>query len=486
MSVLGIDVGTSTCKGVVLSADGKIIKKNSHNYSSKPTIENNKAYIKAEVFRDGVFNIISELALCVKDVDPIESLAISTHGETLILTDANGNALSPAILSMDRRCDEQTRILKSELGREGFYSICGTPIHTQYPVPKIMWLKKNDKETFNKAKRYCTVQDYLHGQLGVEFAVDTSLASRFGGFDVNKRVWSDEILSVADIDKNKFSIPVQAGTIIGIIPSKIAKLLNLNDGVKVVAGGHDQPCAALAMGAVSGKMTVSAGSYECATIVTDNPLNDKNGFKYGLNSYCHVIPNKYLTLAFFSSGLMVNWFIEKFCAFARLEEKSVYEVLESLAPKNPTGICFTPHVYGSMNPKWDDNAKAVISGVTGETGIGHLYRALLEGTACELNLNLQVLEELSTNINKVILCGGGTRSDLWMQIRADILNKPLLRIEGNIDVSCIGAAILAGIGNQTFENYKQAVDKIRYDYTEFLPKNAKGYEQQKLNYSKIS
>lgn len=485
MSVLGIDVGTSTCKGVVLTADGKIINKNQYNYFSKPTIEKNTAYISAQVFKDGVFNLIRELALAVKDVDPIEALALSTHGETLILADGDGNALSPAILSMDRRCDKEAQILERELGKDGFYSICGTPIHTQYPVPKIMWFKKNDPLTFGKSQRYCTVQDYLHGQLGVEFAVDYSLASRFGGFDVKNRSWSDAVLSVANIAKDKFSTRVQSGTVIGTIPFDKAKELNLNAGVKVVAGGHDQPCAALAMGAESGKMTVSAGSYECATIVTDNPLNDKNGFKYGLNSYCHVIPDKYLTLAFFSSGLIVNWFVDKLCPFISGGEKSIYSILEDLAPNNPTGICFTPHLYGSMNPKWDDGAKAVISGITGETGIGHLYRALLEGASCELNLNLQVLEQLSSKIEKVVLCGGGTRSNLWMQIRADILNKPLFRIEGSIDASCIGAAILAGLGNKTFTDYKQAVDKIQYTFTEFLPINVKEYEQQKLNYSKI-
>jgi xylulokinase len=239
------------------------------------------------------------------------------------------------------------------------------------------------------------------------------------------------------------------------------------------------------MGAEIGKMTVSAGSYECASIVTDKPLNDKNGFVYGLNSYCHVIPDKYLTLAFFASGLIVNWFVDKLCPFAVGENKNIYSVLESLAPTSPTGICFTPHLYGSMNPKWDDGAKAVISGITGEAGIGHLYRALLEGAACELNLNLNVLEQLSSKIESVVLCGGGTRSNLWMQIRADILNKPLSRIEGSIDASCIGAAILAGVGSGTFDDYKQAVDKIKYTFTEFTPKNTALYEKQKENYNKI-
>ncbi len=485
MSVLGIDVGTSTCKGMVLDGEGRIIAVKQCNYSVKPTIENNTACISAQVFKDGVFNIIRELAIGVGNVDPIKAIAFSTHGETLILTDDSGTEISPAVLSMDRRCNIETEFLEKEIGKEGFYSICGTPIHTQYPVPKLMWFKKNQRDTFDRAKRYCTVQDYLHAQLGVEYAVDYSLASRFGGFDIKKRVWSNSILDVAGIKADKFSTPVQSGTVIGTIPFGIAKVLNLDDDVKVVAGGHDQPCAALAMGAEIGKMTVSAGSYECASIVTENPLNDANGFQYGLNSYCHVIEDKYITIAFFASGLIVNWFIEKFCAHMNVKGNNIYSILEQIAPKSCTGICFTPHLYGSMNPKWDDSAKAVISGITGETGIGHLYRAIMEGTSCELDLNLKVLEQLSCKLEKVVMCGGGTMSDMWMQIRADVLNRSLTRIDGNIDASCLGAAVLAGVGIDMFADYKQAIEKIKYSYTEFLPVNTESYFTQKEKYAKI-
>ena len=484
MSVLGIDVGTSTCKGLVISADGKTLAKRQRAYNTKPTIEKDVAEISALVFRDGVFSIIKECAEEVRDKDAIEAIALSTHGETLILVDKNNEAITPAILSMDRRGIKATEILEKEIGKEGFYEICGTPIHSQYPIPKIMWFKENDKGLVDRTFKFCTMQDYIHAQLGVDYCVDYSLASRFGGFDIKERRWSKKIFSLAGVEENMFSRAVPSGTVIGEIPPSIASKLGLSNGVKVVAGGHDQPCAALGMGIADDKVTVSAGSYECASIMTDKPLNDEKGFKYGLNSYCHVVEDKYVTLAFFTSGLMVSWFVDKFCPFKSdlASGNNVFSYLEGIAPKSPTGICFTPHIYGSMNPKWDDKARAKISGLTGECGLGHLYRAVLEGTSCELDLNMKVLEELSGGEKQAVFCGGGAKSDLWMQIRSDITDKKIKRIDGELDVSCIGAAIIAGVGNGTFIDHRQAVDLIKYSYSEFTPQNADGYKIQKQNY----
>ena len=152
MSVLGIDVGTSTCKGIVLNAEGKTIAQKQRNYNVKPIISQAKAEIPAEVFVEGVFSLIKELALQVKGVDSIRAIALSTHGETLIPTDCNGIALRPALLSMDRRCVGETQRLEEKVGVRKFYEICGTPIHSQYPIPKIMWLMKNEKEGGKKSR----------------------------------------------------------------------------------------------------------------------------------------------------------------------------------------------------------------------------------------------------------------------------------------------------------------------------------------------
>lgn len=482
MSVLGIDVGTSTCKGLVLTADGRILAQRQCDYAAKPTVTQETAELAAEVFRDGVFSLIRDLADKTKDVDPIRAIALSTHGETLIPVDADGNALRPALLSMDRRCAAEAKLLAEQIGTENFYRICGTPIHTQYPVPKIMWLMKYEPETVKRTARYCTAQDYLHGALGVGGFVDHSLASRFGGFDIRRHDWSDEIFAAAGLDKSLFSKPMAAGNAVGEIPREIARELHLEEGVKLVLGGHDQPCAALAMGAKEDAVTVSAGSYECATVMTDAPLNDENGYRFGLNSYCHVLDRKYVTLAFFTSGLMVNWFTDKFCSLWGEDQKSVLAKLESVAPNAPTGICFTPHVYGSMNPCWDDNARARILGLTASAGIPELYRALLEGAACELEINLSVLEGLSGKKREITFCGGGASSELWMQIRADLLDRPISRLNDRVDASCMGAAILAGVGSGTFASAEDAVRAIRYSRTVFVPRNASAYEEQKREY----
>ncbi len=482
MSVLGIDVGTSTCKGLVLTADGRILAQKQENYAAKPSVTQQTAELAAEVFRDGVFSLIRALAVQVKDSDPIRAIALSTHGETLIPVDAEGVALRPALLSMDRRCTKEAQALAEQIGVERFYRICGTPIHTQYPVPKIMWLMKNERETVKRAARYCTAQDYLHGALGVGGFVDHSLASRFGGFDICRHEWSEEILAAAGLNKEQFSKPMAAGITVGEIPRAIARELNLEDGVKLVLGGHDQPCAALAMGARDDAVTVSAGSYECATVMTDEPLNDESGYRFGLNSYCHVLDGKYVTLAFFASGLVVNWFTDKLCSLWGEDQKSILARLEEIAPKTPTGICFTPHIYGSMNPCWDENARAKLLGLTAETGIPELYRALLEGTACELEINLSVLERLAGKKRELIFCGGGASSDLWMQIRADLLNRPLSRLDGKLDASCMGAAILAGMGSGIFASAEAAIDAIRYSRTLFEAKSASAYENQKREY----
>jgi xylulokinase len=476
MSVLGIDVGTTTCKGVLLSQDGKILAQTFQNYAEKPTIVEDRAEIPAQVFKEGVFSIIKKLSLSAGD-DPVEAVALSTHGETLIPVDGDGNPLYPAILSMDRRAIPQAKRMAEQIGEENFYRICGTPIHSQYPTAKIAWLKENEKEIADKTVTYCTTQDYLHVALGVGKFVDYSLASRFGGFDIRKKKWSEEVLRAIGETEEKFSTPEVAGKKIGIIPKTIASQLHLGENVAVVLGGHDQPCSALGMGAREDTATVSAGSYECLSVMTDEPLNGKDGYRYGLNSYCHVVDGKYVTLAFFASGLMVSWFVNTL-----LSGKQTIEELEKLAPSTPTGICFTPHVYGATNPRWDDKATAKIVGVTAGAGIGHLYKALLEGASCELDLNVRVLEKLAGEREFLTFCGGSAKSDLWMQLRADMTGREVHRLNDDVDCSCMGASILAGIGCGIFKNADDALAKICYQKTAFAPKNATAYIEQKEKY----
>lgn len=487
MSILGLDVGTSTCKGIVLSAEGKLLAQRQQSYAEQVILGNNgSAEINAGCLWENAAAIIRSLASEVTD-DKIETLAVSSHGETLIPIDAHGEALMPAMLSMDRRCSQQSEELIQRLGQEKIYSLTGAMMHSQFPVPKVMWIKKEYPELAKKAVQYDSGNDYIYRRLGFPHIVDYSIASRFGGFDIRKYAWSEEILEAAGLKNGIFSEPVCSGTLLGMIPKGIASELGLGSHVKVVAGGHDQPCASIGMGkGENGIVTVSAGSYECVAIATKKPLNHGEGMKYGLNSYCHVLPKQYITLAFFVSGMMTKWYLDTFCQaekqVAKEKNISLFELLESMTDSEPSGICVTPHIYGSMNPEWSEYQRGKITGLTAGTTKADLYKAVQEGTCCELDLNLRVLEKLSHPIKKLLMAGGGTKSERWMQMRADITGKPIAVSENRAEASCMGAVVLAGIGSGIFSGLEDANEKISHDIRNFVPVNGQKYESQKAEY----
>lgn len=487
MSLMGFDIGTSTCKGIVVAGDGTILAQHRIDYSGYIAIQASNAEIPAHIFWDSVVTVIRILAEKVDKTDPVEALSMSTHGETLISVDYNGNALGNAILSMDRRSVNEAKELEEKIGKERIYEITGTMIHSQFPIPKIMWIQRNMSELAKKVKRYYSISDYILHQMGIEGLIDYSLASRFCGFDIRTKDWSEEILNAACIDKRMLSKPVCAGTVAGELGGEIAKKLNLRNGVKVIVGGHDQACASIGMGITSqGELSVSAGSYECTALITDNPLNNEKAMLYGLNSYCHVLPGKYITLAFFVSGMMVKWYIDTFCQQEKEKAKkngtNVYEYFDKQLDNDPTGICITPHIFGALNPEWCETATTKMSGITANATKADFYQAVLEGTCCELDLNIRVLEKLTNKIEMLCMSGGGTKCDKWMQMRSDITVKPIKVICDDVEASCLGAVILAGIGSKVFKDASIANEIIKLNYRKFFPINCETFSKQKSEY----
>lgn len=486
MSVLGLDVGTSTCKGIALSEEGKILAQRQRSYAEQVRTEGKSSVISAECFWENAKQIIREVSELVKE-DPIEAISVSCHGETLIPIDSHGEALTPAILSMDRRSEMESDRLVKNLGQDRIYHLTGAVMHPQFPIPKVMWLKKEHPDLVRRSAHYDSTSDYIYRRLGFPEVVDYSIASRFGGFDIYKKRWSEEILGAAGISPEVFSKPVCAGTVLGYIPKEIASELGIGGSVKLVAGGHDQPCAAIGMGNVEkGTVTVSAGSYECAAVSTETPLNTEAGQRYGLNSYCHVLPGQYITLAFFVSGMMTQWYIDLFGTEEKREAKemgtSPFALLDSRCRKGPTGICITPHIFGAMNPEWSEKQSAKVTGLTALATRADFYKAVLEGNCCELDLNLQVLEKLMGKIQKILMTGGGTKSENWMQIRADITEKQIDVTENGVDASCLGAAFLAGLGSGMFTGISDANARVSRNVRTYLPQNSDSYAAQKAQY----
>ncbi len=492
MSLLGIDIGSSSCKGIVFDTNGKELARATHSYTAI-NIGANKVEIDALYFKDAVFNVIRLLSDQVKD-DPIESLAISSHGETIIPVDADGHPTANAIMNADNRAIEEAEWWEKSFGRERIYSIAGVPLHAMFSLNKIIWLRKNDPELFNRTARFLSVGDFILVQLGLPPYTDYSLASRTMAFDINRLDWSEEILSHCDIPKDKLGIPVPSGTLAGRLSKTIADSLGLKEGAAVALGGHDQPCGALGAGAVAnGDVFDSAGSYECMVAITDAPMNSAKALNYNLNSYCHVVPGKFVTLAFFPAGLISGWFVDQFCyeekMLAEKQNKTVYQVLEQkvkeLVP-GPSGINITPHLVGACTPSWDVRATTIFAGITPGTTKHHLYKAVFEGIACELALNVEALEEVMGDFIAMSIAGGNSRIPFTVQLRSDLTGKEIQVLKTD-EAVCLGAAILAGIAIGKYENASDAASKLVEIDTSFQPneKNRNIYDQQLKRYKVI-
>jgi xylulokinase len=259
-------------------------------------------------------------------------------------------------------------------------------------------------------------------------------------------------------------------------------------------GGHDQPCGALGAGCTRpGQVADSAGTYECLVAISDQPLNTPQALTYALNSYCHVVAGQYVTLAFFPAGLMVRWFVEQFCfqdeVEARESHRSLYEVLEAHVAglaAGPTGLCVTPHLIGSCNPNWDVRATGIIAGLTPGVTRHHLYKAIYEGLACELALNLEVLEQVVGPLERVRIYGGGARTPFTVQLRADLTGKTF-ELLSTPEAACQGAAMLAGLAAGVYGDLEEAAAKLVSVSREFTPDPvaARSYAGQSEEYRQI-
>jgi xylulokinase len=467
VSLLAVDIGSSSCKAVVFATRGAILAQHSSSYMPEfphPCY----AEMDPEKFWDAVCVSCRTLTKGLKD--PIRALCFSSHGETFVAVDSQGRPLTAAILNQDSRAILESAQCEERIGRQRLFQITGLFAHPMYPIPKILWLRKHQPEIFASTKSFLTLIGYLLQKMGLPPYVDYSLASRFLAFDVRRRCWSDDVLSATELDGACLPLPVPAGTVAGKLNSEAASQLGISAGTAVVLGGHDQPCGALGAGVISGgRVSDSIGTYECLLAASDAPsLNDK-ALAALLNSYCHVVPDKFVTLAYFPSGIMVKWFHDLLYLNGSGEARSEasvlglearhYAFLEEHAPEQPTGLCITPHLIGTCNPDFNPRARALIAGLNPGTDRSQMYKGILEGLACELSIVTESLAEAVGDFEDIYVTGGGARSALGLKLRA-ALTGCRLHVMSRQEAVCLGTAILAGVAIGEYASISQAVAEL--------------------------
>ena len=482
----GLDVGTTGCK-IVLYDETCTLQKT--YYQEYPTLrQNGRHEISFEAVKAGIL----ELLRCAAKEYPLTWLGVTSFGETFAMVDEQGGILAPSMLYTDPRGEEECAWLKETLGAEFVTLRTGVKPHPMYSFAKILWQKNHNPEVYAKCRHILLGQDYVVYLLTGQTQIDYSLAARTGAFDVETKSWIPEIFSAAGIDPTLLSTPVPSGTAAGKLTQEMKQQLGIVQDITIVSGCHDQVAAMIGSGIFAPDQAMDgSGTVECVPVV----LKEKpTALEFYQNGYS-VVPyptGEYACYAFsFTGGASLKWFRDNFAELdrQRAEEagENVYANLDAKIPEEPTGLLVVPYFAGAATPYMDNDATAMIVGLTLGTDKYTLYKALMEGTSYEMMLNFRLLQSVTGQINEVRATGGGATSDVWLQIKSDMLGTKLTALSCK-EVGAAGTTALAGVSAGVYSDWKSAVAKMApvrkiftpdpvktARYAELYPKYAKLY-----------
>ena len=461
MYIGGLDIGTTGCKLSVYDSDGRFVMNTYREYESNRS--DSAQEINAEHVWEGVKYVLTKTAEKIR----LDAVGVTSFGESFVMLDEDDNILMPSMLYTDKRGSEEYKIFEG-MGAE---KITGAKPHGMYSIPKIMWIKKHLSDIYEKTKRILLFQDFVVYMLTKTAQIDYSLACRTMGFDIKNKCWSSEIFDKAGIDVSKMAKPVRSGTAAG-------KIRTLGKGLcdtVVVTACHDQLAALLGAGVTDTYTAVDGtGTVECITPILEEIPNDGEFYAMGYTVLPHVSDGKYVCYAFsFTGGAAVKWFKDTFAP------DESYKELDSKAGENPTGILVMPHFAGAATPYMDENSRAVFCGVTLGTGKYDLYRAVMEGVTYEMRLNAEMLEKNGIRTEKLYAVGGGANSKVWLQMKADILNKEIIAIDAP-EAGAMGTVMLAGKAVGAFSDIDEARKIMVKEKEHFYPNPQKHIEYTKF------
>lgn len=426
----GLDIGTSGCKIALYDAEGQFVRDEYTEYDVSR--RGGLHEIDAQVVFDAVKKVI-KTADCKNTV----AIAITSFGETFTMLDKNDEPCAPSMLYTDPRGKEQCKKLIDRYSAESLAFKMGAKMHEMYSLPKIMWIKENMSENFNHADKILLMQDYIVYMLSGVRQIDYSLAARTGSFDIENKCWNKEILSFAEVDENMLSKLVPTGTAAGRIKPTIAHELGIAADTIIVSGAHDQIAAMCGANIYTNEQVMDGtGTVECVPVLFDRVPRDYALYDMGYSLAPHPNGGYACYVLSYAGGATLKWFRDNFSDMN-------YAELDKIISDNPTNLLIMPHFAGAATPYMNTNSKAAILGLTLEHTKIDIYKALMEGTAYEIALNLEILKKRGFSAKSVTATGGGARSDVWLQIKADVLGLPVTALDSR-EIGGAGTAFMAG------------------------------------------
>lgn len=460
MKIAGLDIGTTGCKCTVFDEQGSYMGKAYRDYPVHRSVGSHEIDVSAVM--EAVYAVIREMAAKFPD---IAGLGVTSFGETFVLTDGDGDPLHPAMLYTDPRGAEECKELVDRLGAKRVAHITGLRPHQMYSICKLMWIKKHQPGIYKAAKHVFFMGDYVVFCLTGRAQIDYSLASRTMAFDIHALDWSCEVLKAAGIDRGLFSTCVPTGSVAGGILPEAAARTGLPGRTQIVSVSHDQVAAAVGAGTFEGSVAVDgAGTVECLTPIYDKMPDIDRMYEGYFSVVPYVVPGTYVAYAFsYTGGALIQWCVESIAGREQGQAVgqgiSVNELLEQnylgKYGDHPSGLLVLPHFAGAATPYMDTGSKGAILGLTTASTAADIYRGCMEGVVYEMYLNYQTLAGSGIHFEKLYATGGGARSAIWMQMKADVLNLPIIALK-TVDAGTVGSAMLTGIATGVFVDLRDA------------------------------
>lgn len=451
--ILGIDLGTSGVKILAVDGEGHILGSATVSY---PLIQPKAGWTeqKSEDWWDGVVNAIREVrkqpGVAAESIIAL-SLSGQMHGSVFL--DKNNQVIRNPILWNDTRTFKQCQQITDQVGEKELIELVGNPALEGFTAPKLLWLRENEPDNYDRLKTLMLPKDYIVHRLTGRLCTEISDAAGTLLLDVRNRSWSDELCKKLDIDISILPEVLESTDVVGTLSAEAADQTGLPKTVKVIAGGADNACSAVGNGIVDeGIILASIGSSGVVLAPTDVVHFDPQG---RIHSFNHAIPQRwYLMGVMLSAGLSMSWLKNNIIS-------RDYEYINQKAAQikpGSEGIIFLPYLYGERTPHRNPKARGVFFGLSAIHDQNHLMRAVFEGVTFGLKDSLELITGLGIKPEQIRITGGGAKSTLWRQILADVFNADVVTMQAD-EGPAFGAALIAAVGAEVFGNVGEAVAK---------------------------
>jgi sugar (pentulose or hexulose) kinase len=458
LCVIGLDSSTTATKAIAWNEKGEVLAS-----AREPIpLDSPRPHYFEQDPDDWWNSTWKALQAVTRQVNPgtIKAVAISNQRETFVPLDNEYRCLRPAIVWLDERCKDEVSRFAREIGRKRIHRITGKPVDYAPVVYRLAWMKRHEPGLFRKIQMICDVHTYLVWKLTGVFKTSRASADPLGLYDLGKGKWSQRILSALELTEDHLPATYPPGAVLGTLSREVAARTGLTEKTLVVAGGGDGQAAGTGVNALSSRRAYLNLGTAVVCGVYGNRYRMSKAYRT-LNSCSDT--GYYYECSLRAGTFAIDWFIKNILRIDPAKESGIYQKMEQEAVSIPPGsdnLLHLPYLCGVMNPYWDSDARAAFIGLSPVHTRAHMYRALLEGIAFELLFTIRLVEKsINKTVQELAAIGGGTSSNLWCRMIADVTGKKIC-LPATTEASCLGAGIAASVGARLHPAFRQAAETM--------------------------